>query len=70
MAILKQPTVPRYLTRLQLYEYTTLRRPTAEQLAKEAGARIVLPNTRRVLYDREKLDQYLQSIADQGKEGH
>ncbi len=58
--------VPRYLTRFQLYEYTTLGRPAAERLAIAAGARIEVPGARRVLYDREKLDQYLEAIRSGG----
>ena len=61
----KQP--PRYLTTPQLYEYTTLRRPAAEHLAELAGARIEVPGTRRVIYDREKLDAYIDDVSKESE---
>ncbi len=56
----------RYMSTPELYAYTSLHRPTAENLAKRAGARIELEDARRVLYDREKLDAYLDSISGNG----
>ena len=59
---------PKYMTTAQLYCYTSLKRPTAETVAEKAGARIKLKDTRRVLYDREKIDEYLRKIAEGGSE--
>ena len=59
---------PRYMSAPQLYAYTSLHRPTAENLAKKAGARINLGDARRVVYDREKLDAYLDKLSEGGSE--
>ena len=55
---------PRYMNAPQLYAYTSLHRPTAENLAERAGARIKVDGARRVLYDREKLDDYLDKLSE------
>ena len=57
-------TPPRYMSTPQLYAYTSLHRPTAEKLAERAGARIKVDGARRVLYDREKLDAYLDKLSE------
>ena len=51
-----------------LYDMATLQanlhcgRFTAEKIAREAGARVSIG--KRVLYDRKKIEKYLESVAE------
>ena len=45
----------------ELMEYTSLGQNTARQMGKDAGA--VVKAGRRVLYDRLKIDAYIESLG-------
>lgn len=53
---------PRFLNIEQLMEYTTLGKSRAGELGRKSGAAIYVG--RRVLYDKKKLDAYLESISE------
>ena len=56
----------RYASLKGLMKYTGLGRPSAEKIADESGARckIGTGRTGRVIYDLEKIDDFLQTCKD------
>jgi len=51
----------RYFSIEELVSYTSLGRETARRIGTESGAAIKIG--RRVIYDRAKIDAYLESIS-------
>lgn len=51
----------RYLDIQALCSYTNVGRSTAKNIATQAGA--VIKYGRRVVYDREKIDRFMESLA-------
>lgn len=51
----------RYLSIEELVAYTSLGRNTAREIGVKSGAAIKIG--RRAIYDREKIDTYLESIG-------
>lgn len=56
----------KWLSFEKLKSYLCCGRPTAEKIGKESGALVRIG--RRVLYDREKIDAYLNQLAEKGGE--
>lgn len=52
----------RLLSKEALRDYLSLGRDKAEQIAEDAGAKIKVG--RRTLYDREKIDAYIDSLGE------
>ena len=46
----------------ELRQYLNVGRDTAKRIAREAGAEIRIGS--RVLYDREKIDEYMESLTN------
>lgn len=51
----------RYLGLEELRQYTSLGKNAAVEIGKRSGA--VIRFGKRVVYDREKIDQYMQTLA-------
>lgn len=54
-------TIGRYLDIQALCSYTNVGRNTARNIATQAGA--VIKFGHRVVYDREKIDRFMESLA-------
>lgn len=60
--VITKPIEPRLIDTDQLRAYTNLGRNNAMKLGEEIGAKVQIG--RRILWDRRKVDEYLDSLVE------